>query len=142
MISLTKRDLQSYYWIMRNVDRLEERLLELETAATRQTTSLTHAPKSSSPANRLEALVVKIVEVQDEINRQLQKAYAIMADIERAIQTLPQREAYLVRARYIDLKSWERIAVEMNYSWRQTHYIHQNALLLLAAHDCTLLHTS
>jgi len=30
--------------------------------------------------------------------------------------------------RYIKLMKWEDICAEMNYSWRQTHYIHSRAL--------------
>ncbi len=32
------------------------------------------------------------------------------------MESLPPREAYLVRARYVDYKGWEQIAVAMNYS--------------------------
>lgn len=86
--------------------------------------------------------MAKIVEVQEEINRQLQKSYELMAKIEKAIEKLPEREKYLIRARYIDCKSWEQIAVDMSYSWRQIHYIHANALKLLSSADhCIQLHT-
>lgn len=89
--------------------------------------------------------MAKIIEVKEEINRQLQQSYELVARIERAIDKLPEREKYLIRARYLDGKSWEQIAVDMNYSWRQVHYIHSNALKLLASENfadhCIQLHT-
>ncbi len=126
--------MQAYYWAKKNIERLENELLELETEATRQTAQLTQERKSQNyDPDRLAELVVKIVEVQEEINRQLQKSYELMAKIEKAIEKLPEREKYLIRARYLDGKSWEQIAVDMNYSWRQVHRIHANALKLLAS---------
>lgn len=126
--------MQAYYWVKKNIERLENELLELETEATRQTAQLTQERKSQNyNPDRLAELVAKIVEVQEEINRQLQQSYELVAKIEKAIEKLPEREKYLIRARYIDCKSWEQVAVEMNYSWKQIHRIHANALKLLAS---------
>ena len=126
--------MQAYYWAKKNIERLENELLELETEATRQTAQLTQERKSQNyDPDRLAELVAKIIEVKEEINRQLQQSYELVAKIEKAIEKLPEREKYLIRARYIDCKSWEQIAVDMNYSWRQVHRIHANALKLLAS---------
>lgn len=138
---MTKKELQEYYWVRKNIKQLEEKLLELETEVTRQTTRLSDEPKSANNTqDKLASIVTEIVSVQEEINKKLKRAYAIAAKIENAIAELPEREQYLIRARYIELKSWEQIAVDMKYSWRQVHRIHANALRLLAQ-DGTLCHT-
>ncbi|MEG6521168.1 sigma factor-like helix-turn-helix DNA-binding protein [Desulfotomaculum sp. 1211_IL3151] len=129
---MTKQELQEYYWVRRNIQRLKDKLLELETEATKQTTILNHAPKGGGyNKDKIAGLVAKIMEVQDEINGQLQGSYALLAKIEKAIRVLPQREGYLIRARYLDLKTWEQIAADMHYSWRWIHRIHSEALKLL-----------
>lgn len=126
--------MQAYYWTRRNIDRLEEKLLELEAEATRQTAQLTRERKAKHyDPDRLADIVAEIVVVQEEINRQLQRSYELVARIEKSIEKLPEREKYLIRARYIDCKSWEQVAVEMNYSWKQIHRIHAIALKLLAS---------
>lgn len=126
--------MQAYYWTRRNIDLLEEKLAELESEATRQTAQLTRERKAKHyDPDRLAELVAKIIEVKEEINRQLQQSYELVAKIEKAIAGLPEREKYLIRARYIDCKSWEQVAVEMNYSWKQIHRIHAIALKLLAS---------
>lgn len=137
---MTKEDLYELFWIKKNISRLEDKLLELENAATKITAQLTHEPKRSSVDDKLGETVAKIVDLQNEINEQLQKYYERVKNIEQAIEALPPREALLIRLRYLEQMRWEEICVEMNYSWRQIHYIHAEALKMLAEKDCTPLH--
>ena len=126
---MTKKELQEYYWLKRNIQKLEEKLLELGTEATRQTTRLSNEPKGGfSSTDKVAGIVTTMVMVQEEINEKLKQSYEVMASIERAIERLPEREKYLIRSRYLECKSWEQIAVDMNYSWRQVHNIHSDAL--------------
>ena len=130
---MTKQELQSYYWLRKNIEKLEHKLLELESEATRMTTRITHDPRGGSGnSDKLGGIVAEIVSVQEKINSKLQRSYITMSGIEQAIELLPSREAYLIRARYIELKAWEQICVDMSYSWRQIHYIHSEALRILA----------
>ena len=130
---MTKKDLQALYWTKRNIKQLENKLLELGAEATRVTTQLSNDPKGPRRIeDKQSELVIKMIEVQNEINRQLLIAYDYMGKIEIAIEVLPAREAHLIRLRYMDLKSWESICVEMNYSWKHIHRIHSDALELLA----------
>ena len=128
---MTKHDLQQYYWAKKNIKRLEDRLFELETVAIKVTTTLSHQPKGTSVSDK-SGIIAEIVEVQNEINYQLKRAYGLMAKVEEAIKALPEREACLVRLRYIDCRRWEEICVDMNYSWRQVHRIHGEALEMMA----------
>jgi len=117
----------------KNINRLEEKLLELENKATQITTQLSKEPKgTNSVEDKLGETVSKIVDLQNEINDQLKIYYKKVRYIEKAIEKLPPREALLIRLRYLDQKRWEEICVEMNYSWRQIHYIHAEALKMLA----------
>lgn len=45
---------------------------------------------------------------------------------------LDSTERKLMRHRYIDGLTWEKVCVKMDYSWRQTHNIHAAALDKLA----------
>jgi DNA-directed RNA polymerase specialized sigma subunit len=130
---MTKKDLQELYWVKRGIKQLENKLIELESSASRITTRISKEPKSGqSFEDKLSEVVAKIVDLENEINEKVKESYDLMGKIEKAIENLPPREAYLIRARYIDLKSWESICVDMNYSWRQIHYIHSDALKYLA----------
>lgn len=128
---MTKQELQEHYWLKRNIKKLEEKLLELETESRRVTVRYTTGSKGSS-GDKLGGLVAKIVETQDQINQLAVQAYDKMMDIERAVICLPSKERYLIRLRYIECMSWYEIMEEMNYSWRQVHRIHSEALKELA----------
>lgn len=130
---MTKKDLQQYYWIIKNIERLEEKLFELEEKARKTTSVLQLAPGQSNNVDNLGDLVASMVDYQNKINELLAEAMKVAKRIEEAIAQLPERERYLVRARYIDCKSWEQIAVDMNYSWQHIHRIHSKALKLLAS---------
>lgn len=135
---MTKKDLQQLYWTKKNIQALKNKLLELETAATRVTTQLSNDPKGPrSIEDKQSELVIKMIDVQDEINRQLAKAYEFMAKIEKAIENLPAREEYLIRLRYIEHESWIDICKALDYEWAQVHRVHAKALNLLAQKDDT-----
>ena len=132
---MTKQELQSYYWVRRNIQKLEDRLLELETQATKQTTTLKNDADSRHGGvahDKVADMAIAIVELKTQIAEQIGLAWSEHYRIEKAIEKLPEREKYLIRARYIDSRSWEQIAVDMGYSWRQVHYIHADALKLLS----------
>lgn len=129
---MLKQDLRKYRWIRMEIRQLEEQQEKLRSEAESQCVELGREPGSNRIESRLEKIVIKIVELNEKIQQKLMDGYELMHRIEAAISILPEREAYLIRARYIELKSWEQIAVDMNYSWRQVHYIHAGALKLLA----------
>ena len=69
----------------------------------------------------------------DELERKLQvkqkKAVILMCNIADSIAEMEDAtERTLLRYRYICGYTWEKIAVELGYSWRQVHYIHGKAL--------------
>lgn len=130
---MTKKELHELFWMKKNIKRMEEKLIELEAKATQITIQLSKEPKgTNSVVDKLGETVSKIVDLQNEINDQLKIYYKKVRYIEKAIEKLPPREALLIRLRYLDQKRWEEICVEMNYSWRQIHYIHAEALKMLA----------
>lgn len=129
---MTKKQLQEYYWLKKNIKKLEEKLLELETEAKRVTTIYSKTKSRSPSKDRMGEIVAKIVDVQDQINELTVKAYEQAMAIENAILALPNRERYLIRLRYIECLSWYEIMDEMHYSWKQVHRIHAEALRLLA----------
>ncbi len=129
---MTKQQLQEYKWLQKNIQQLEEKLLELETESTRMTQRISHGPMGSQRKDKMADMVSKIIDVQNCIDQQLVKAYHLMEEIEKSIEILPERERYLIRSRYINGMNWEKICEDMSYSWKQTHRIHSEALKILA----------
>ena len=130
---MIKKDLHELFWMKKNIKRMEEKLIELEAKAAQITSKISKEPKEhDNTVDKLSETVAEIVDLQNEINDQLKIYYKKVRYIEKSIEKLPPREALLIRLRYLDQKRWEEICVEMNYSWRQIHYIHAEALKMLA----------
>jgi len=132
---LTKQELKDYYWLKLNIKKLEQRIEELETIAMKQTSRLKNdadARVSHGAHDRMGDIVAEIEDLKDGLQEQLKKFYETMTRIEQAIEYLPAREQYLIRAKYIEMRTWEQIAVDMGYSWQHVHKIHSEALKLLA----------
>lgn len=132
---MNKQDLKTYTWAQRNIVKLEQRIEELHAIATKQTARLKSDADSihgTGLNDRQGEILAELADLRSELQDELQKALGVQLEIERAIKELPEREKYLIRAKYMESKTWEQIAVDMGYSWRQVHYIHSEALKALA----------
>lgn len=70
-----------------------------------------------------------LLELEDRLDAMIDKLYQTKNEILTAIDKLEDsRERIALRAYYIDMKTWEEVAVELHYSWRQTMYIRKEAL--------------
>ncbi|WP_035213391.1 hypothetical protein [Desulfitobacterium hafniense] len=132
---MTKQELQNYYWLKRNIQKLEHRIIELDTLAAKQTTRLKNdadSRVSHAEHDRLGAVVAEMVDIKRELGEQLREAYEAEERIQNALRNLPEREKYLIRARYVESKKWEQICLDMNLEWAQVHRVHARALKQLA----------
>lgn len=53
---------------------------------------------------------------------------AAQEKIENMIDRLPSKHRKLMRYKYIEGLTWEKVCVAVGYAWRQTHRIHAEAL--------------
>ena len=95
---------------------------------------------TSSNGNTSMQTVDKIVDLQAEVDKEIAALVDLIAEIHTKIEQLenPTERAVLAE-RYINVKSWEEIAEIINYSERNTKYIHGRALKNFALF-CTFLH--
>ena len=110
------------------MQKLEDRVLEIETAVTKQTSVISDMPQGCAESDKMAAGVIRLVEAREKLlEKQLESLEGVMA-IEKAIEKLDERGKLLVRLHYIEGMTWERVAVEMNYTWQHLHKIHRNVL--------------
>ncbi len=128
---MTKERLQEYRWIRKNINTLIDTLTELEAKAGCQSPRLSDEPRVAGISDQVGEAASTIADTRLLLYKKIKAGQKMLEAIEAAIEILPEREKYLVRLRYISGHSWESICVEMNYSWKQTHRIHANALILL-----------
>lgn len=125
-----KEYLSQAYRLDKRIDSKIEQLKSLNLLATKCTSTLSDMPKSQSAGNsRLEDTVVKIVDLQEEINRDIDSLVDLKRDIVRTIKSVQNPEYQIIlELRYLCFKTWEEIAVQMNCSIDNVFKIRKNAL--------------
>lgn len=125
-----KEYLSQAYRLDKRIDSKIEQLKSLNLLATKCTSTLSDMPKSQSISNsRLEDTVVKIVDLQEEINRDIDSLVDLKRDIVRTIKSVQNPEYQIIlELRYLCFKTWEEIAVQMSCSIDNVFKIRKNAL--------------
>jgi DNA-directed RNA polymerase specialized sigma subunit len=102
----------------------------LRTLATKITATIsTVAVTGSSGQDKLGDAVAKIVDLQEEINQKIDRFVDMKREISMVLEKVKDPDQVKVlHKRYFEYKPWERIACEMNYSFRNVCYIHGKAL--------------
>ena len=71
-----------------------------------------------------------LVELEDKIDELIDRLYATKTEILDVIDRLEDRREFLaLKVYYIDMKTWEEVAVELKYTWRQTMRIKRSAYI-------------
>ena len=125
-----KEYLSQAYRLDKRIDSKIEQLKSLNLLATKCTSTLSDMPKSQSISNsRLEDTVVKIVDLQEEINMDIDSLFDLKRDIVKTIKSVQNPEYQIIlELRYLCFKTWEEIAVQMNCSIDNVFKIRKNAL--------------
>lgn len=80
----------------------------------------------------LEKAIAKMIDLQDELTCDLAELQAKKAEAFHIIDSIEDKDmSRLLYLRYFKYETWEKIAVEMNFSIRQIYRLHGNALQLV-----------
>lgn len=77
----------------------------------------------------LDAAVAELVDTEQKVSAEVTQLCRIEAEIDCTISQMPEPYHTLLLERYINGKTWEQIAVALNYSYRQTTRMHGAALI-------------
>jgi DNA-directed RNA polymerase specialized sigma subunit len=133
-VEVTNRDkikyLKRYINLDREIDRKLEEVARLRSKLTRVTEVYSTEPRGGGTIyGKTEEILVKIVDLEHEIDADVDRLVAIRDGIKTIIEAVEDdRERLLLQYRYLDGKTFEWIAAEMHYSWRQIHRLHSQAL--------------
>lgn len=104
-----------------------DRLNDLATKATASITGMPKAPVCEGSA--LESTVVKIIDLQNEINADIDRLVDLKREVMDVIGQLEDpKERLVLEKRYLCYESWEQIAADMHYSVQNAFKIHDAAL--------------
>lgn len=122
---------QAYKTELRINNKLEQ-VEMLRALAEKTTATLSDMPKAPSSENTNENILVRIIDMENEIKRDINHLLDIKEGVQGAIKTVEEPELrLLLELRYLCYRSWGDIAEEMNYDVRQIHRIHSKALFEL-----------
>ena len=102
-------------------------LNELATSCTATMTGMPHNPNRST--SHMADAVCKIIDLQNEINRDIDRLVDLKREIVAVIKAVEDTEYQtLLEKRYLCFQTWEQIAVDMHYSGKWILKMHDRAL--------------
>jgi DNA-directed RNA polymerase specialized sigma24 family protein len=134
---MTKQELRECREARREISQLLDEMEALEAEVTSPKIPKMSGMPPSQPAtsDRMAENVAKWVDLQQGYRDKLSRSFAMRMAVEKAMDVLTPTERQVVRAYYIQGKTWEEVCVAVNYSWRETHRKHASALKKMAVEN-------
>lgn len=134
MVITTNQDkikyLKRYVILDREIDRKLKEVDCWRAKLSRLTPVYSSQPKGGGTIySRTEEIIIKIADMEEAINADIDKLIDLKQKIERVIESVPDdKERLLLKYRYLDGKTFEWIAAKMDLSWQWVHKLHSKAL--------------
>jgi len=125
-----KEYLSQAYRIDQRINSKLEQVMSLRDLLGKANVTLTGMPKTPTPnPHSMEDIIVKMVDLESEINDDIDTLVDLKAEIMRCIKRVDNPEYQtLLELRYLCFKRWENISAEMGYSLRRIYELHNLAL--------------
>ncbi|MFV0313660.1 MAG: DUF1492 domain-containing protein [Anaerotignum sp.] len=125
-----KEYLGQAYRIDHRINSKIEQVSSLNSLALKATTTLSDMPTSGSRnVQRMEEIIVKIVDMESDINNDIDVLVDLKKEISKIIQKISNLEYQtLLELRYLCFRTWEEIAINMGYSIQHTYRVNNDAL--------------
>lgn len=122
--------LEQAYRIDQRINSKIEQEASLHNLATKANSTQTDMPGSPSRnIHRMEDIIVKIVDLENEINQDIDMLVDLKTEIMQVIKKVDDLELQtLLEQRYLNFRTWEQIAVDMGYNVRHLYRMHDKAL--------------
>ena len=123
-------------WLQRG-RRIEMEIEALENARRetydRLVSAVSHIDKIAVTATKDPHIFDAYAAFSERISAKVAELISVRVEIIQAVELLQDRRyRILLTCRYIRGMTWEKIAVEMHYSWKQIHRLHGAALVAIA----------
>ena len=125
-----KEYLKQYEYAVKRIKRLEEEYSneQLLIDAVRSLSDNDGMPHGSGISKPTENKAVRLADKSLRLIQAKLDAIAIRQEIFDTIDSINGTEGDVLYEKYINLKTWEQVCVDINYSWMQTHRYHRRAL--------------
>lgn len=125
-----KEYLRQYEYAVKRIKRLEEEYKEEQILidAVRSVSDNDGMPHGSGISKPTENKAVRLADKALRLFDARREAIAIRQEVFDLIDSIDGTEGDVLFEKYIKLKTWEQVCVDINYSWMQTHRYHRKAL--------------
>lgn len=125
-----KEYLQQAFYIDRKIDVMIKKVEEMKRSLYGKSISYENdGTQSGSHANGTESSIMRVLEYEQQINKEIDRLVDLRLEIESTIMSVNndvQRE--VLERRYLLFEKWEKIAVEMGITFQWAHILHKRAL--------------
>lgn len=118
----------------RLIHRLDSTIATLRSSLTSTGSQLKQDKvQTSGPKNTLEETITKIIDLEAKINARIDELVSMKQEAFTMINRIPDLDQQnILIGRYIQLKKWEDISEELNYSMQWVFELHGKGLLAFA----------
>ena len=126
----SKDYLNQAFQIEKRIAAKLEQIESLRVIVTRVTVTLSDVKvQSSLPTSRMENVIAKMMDLEEELKTDMEELIAIKSEVMRTIRLVPDPEQQLIlEKRYLCYEKWEDISVDLNISVQHTFRLHGEAL--------------
>lgn len=127
---MTAKDyLSQAFYLNQRINSKLEQLSALKELATRCTSVISGMPRNPNSANdRMADAVVKIVDMEAEINRDIDELVELKRDMMSVIKSVDNpKYRMLLELRHLCFKTWQQIAEDMGYSIQHIYRLRNRA---------------
>ncbi len=125
-----KKYLSQAFGLNQRIESKLGQIEELHELATKATVTYSDMPKNPNHGgSRMEDAIIKIIDLESEINRDMIQLVELKKDIIDRIKAVESTELQTVlELRYLSYMRWEEIAIELGYGIDNIFRLHRNAL--------------
>lgn len=128
-----KEYLDQAYRLDQRINSKLEQVLSLRELTTKATATMSDMPDGGSRnVYRMQEIIGKIVDLENEINADIDALVDLKREMVATIKAVTDPECQtLLELRFLCFKTWEQIAVEMNYSIQHIYRLRDKALKMI-----------
>ena len=125
-----KEYLGQAYRLNQRINSKLEQVMSLRDLTTKATATMSDMPGGGSRnVYRMQDIIGKIIDLEDEINQDIDALVDLKREMVATIKAVADPECQtLLELRYLCFKTWEQIAVDMQYSTRNIYKLHDRAI--------------
>ena len=125
-----KEYLSQAMYIDQRIDSKLQQVATLRESAAKVTATLTDMPRSASPnPQAMDNTIVKIIDLENEFNRDVDRLVDLKAEVKRVISRLSSPDQKLVlELLYLCFKPWSEIMETLGISGTSVYRVHGEAL--------------